>query len=372
MYTLIMKHVLLSLSWYDPPLHEGVATYGAEHGWQLNSDPIRRMGHIRGTWSGDGIIVYPGRVADVSPLVRSGKYPVVAVQTRDSDRPFPTVSSDTDKVTSQGFEFFRRKGFQHFGCYGWGESKRLEAFRTLVTNQGLKCHSLTGKPGDLRTESDRIQNWLKTMPLPLAVYTNNDDQGALFINLAKERGFRIPSDVAVLGTDNSRLACMAAQIPLSSIDTNLFQVGYRAAELLDRLMDGEKLQRIGVSVDPKGIIERASTDTIGATSPHVRRAFAIMESDYDKGICVGDIVADVGISSTGLEKAFKRELGYTPVVALRNVRMKVAAQLLVTTDEKVRSIASKVGMNNPEYFHAAFKRHYGVTPRRYRLNAKGI
>ena len=39
--------------------------------------------------------------------------------------------------------------------------------------------------------------------------------------------------------DNSLLAVDAMRTPISSIDTNMQMVGYRGAELLDRLMQGK-------------------------------------------------------------------------------------------------------------------------------------
>ena len=184
-----------------------------------------------------------------------------------------------------------------------------------------------------------------------------------------EAGFQVPDDVAVLSTDNWELACNSARVHLSSIDVNLFEIGYRAAGKLAQIMDGQQVS-LQTLIEPKGVVERASTDTIGAVSPYVRQAIRIMEQDYEKGTTINDIAADIGISHSTLEKAFQSELGYPPVTALRNVRMKAAANLLETTDEKVQTISKLIGMNNKEYFQTLFKKHFGKTPGKYRKQSR--
>lgn len=48
------------------------------------------------------------------------------------------------------------------------------------------------------------------------------------------------------------------------------------------------------------------------------------------------------------------------------VRMEAAATALRTTEEKTYLIARKCGYDDPNYFSYVFKRHFGVTPTKYR------
>ena len=54
------------------------------------------------------------------------------------------------------------------------------------------------------------------------------------------------------------------------------------------------------------------------------------------------------------------------MVWLTKVRVKMAAELIRTTDMKVYEICEKVGYNNPQYFSVVFKKYMGCSPRDYK------
>ena len=51
-------------------------------------------------------------------------------------------------------------------------------------------------------------------------------------------------------------------------------------------------------------------------------------------------------------------------------RMEQAAALLRDTDEKTYLIAEKTGYLDPNYFSYVFKRHFGLTPSKYRAGQR--
>jgi LacI family transcriptional regulator len=365
-----MRPVLLALSWYDRLLHEGVADYAAEHGWFLDPGILRSRGHIPRGWHGDGIITHPDELrTELANFLIDAKLPTVIVQQRVATLPYPVVATNPALTAQLAFDYLRGdKGFQCFGTYGPRRSLRRKSFEECVQNHGFECHFLRSRGEDLELEAERIREWLTSGPLPMAVYCNNDDVALTLINLAMDVGIDVPHQLAVLGTDNTPLICKCSRVPLSSVDTDLYAVGYQAAALLDRMMNGESPPSEPTLLPPKCIVERASTDTLAAKSPHVRKAIAIMRELYGEGLTIADVVAQVGISHDGLKKAFHRDFGQPPSVILRKIRMKQAANLLRTTTEKVRTISHMVGMGNEKYFTTAFKKCFGVPPKRYRAN----
>ena len=50
----------------------------------------------------------------------------------------------------------------------------------------------------------------------------------------------MPEDVAVVGVDNDEVFCELADPPLSSVALNAETAGYRAAALLDAMMQGRE------------------------------------------------------------------------------------------------------------------------------------
>jgi len=55
-----------------------------------------------------------------------------------------------------------------------------------------------------------------------------------------------------------------------------------------------------------------------------------------------------------------------PSLLLASKRMSHAAGLLLSSDVKVKQIAYELGFSTPFHFSAAFKRHYGCSPKALR------
>jgi LacI family transcriptional regulator len=72
-----------------------------------------------------------------------------------------------------------------------------------------------------------------------AVMCGNDQIAAGFIEAARERGRRVPDDVAVIGYDNWEVLSTESRPPLTTIDMNLESLGRTAAQHLFSAIDGK-------------------------------------------------------------------------------------------------------------------------------------
>nr|WP_202035905.1 AraC family transcriptional regulator [Streptomyces mexicanus] len=79
-----------------------------------------------------------------------------------------------------------------------------------------------------------------------------------------------------------------------------------------------------------------------------------------------DLAAHVGVSRATLARRFTALTGQPPMTYLTWWRMTTAAHLLRETDRPLPAIAREVGYGSPFAFSHAFKRHFGLTPGRYR------
>ena len=92
------------------------------------------------------------------------------------------------------------------------------------------------------------------------------------------------------------------------------------------------------------------------------RLWERVDADLAHGWDVAELARIANTSGETLRRMCLRELGQTPMEHVRMLRMRRAAGLLSTTDEKLDSIARLVGYETIFTFSAAFKRTMKVTP----------
>lgn len=65
--------------------------------------------------------------------------------------------------------------------------------------------------------------------------------------------------------------------------------------------------------------------------------------------------------------AFKEYFGTTAYQYLKDLRMNEALTLLLNTENNIASIAKELGYKNSGHFSGLFKKYYGITPNKYRI-----
>jgi AraC family transcriptional regulator len=101
----------------------------------------------------------------------------------------------------------------------------------------------------------------------------------------------------------------------------------------------------------------------------IRRLTAYMREHLHEDVRLDDLAAQANVSKYHLLRSFAKSTGFTPHRYLVNLRMERAAELLRTTPYPVTQIAAACGYTSPGRFAAAFRRRYGVSPKRFRRPA---
>ena len=78
-----------------------------------------------------------------------------------------------------------------------------------------------------------------------------------------------------------------------------------------------------------------------------------------------------GMSRSRFAERFGRAYGTGPMQLLRDLRMQLAARLLILTDLGIDRIAERVGFASRSYFTHQFEMHHGQSPGRYRSEKMG-
>jgi LacI family transcriptional regulator len=169
-----------------------------------------------------------------------------------------------------------------------------------------------------------------------------------------------------LGVDNDVLICDLADPPISSIALNTEMAGHDAAQLLDRLMSGEKMAGQEISVRPTHIVTRMSTDMLAVTDPEVAAAVRFIRRHPSRMMQVNDVVEATNVSRRVLEKRFKAILRRSVYQEIRRVRVSYIIELLVGTDMSITEIAVKSGFDGVEHISRYFRKETGISLREYR------
>ena len=86
---------------------------------------------------------------------------------------------------------------------------------------------------------------------------------------------------------------------------------------------------------------------------------------------LSSIAAGVGFSSDHFNKVFREYTGFNINEYIRFVRLHHAALILRTTKKSITDVAYDCGYETPESFSRAFRKMYGNSPRKYRVDNAG-
>jgi LacI family transcriptional regulator len=188
-----------------------------------------------------------------------------------------------------------------------------------------------------------------------------------------EAGIAVPEQVAIVGTNNDELLCEMAWPPLSSVVGDFARVGYAAAQLLDRMICGERLgaQDRLVLLPPLGVMQRQSTDVLAVKDSNVADAIRFIREHACDPCSVKHVLHAVPVGRRWLERQFLSQLGRTPHDEITRVRIETAKRLLTQSDMTVAQITGRCGYIGDNNFHAAFRQLTGTTPAAFRREAKG-
>ncbi|MFF5981903.1 helix-turn-helix domain-containing protein [Streptomyces olindensis] len=100
--------------------------------------------------------------------------------------------------------------------------------------------------------------------------------------------------------------------------------------------------------------------------PRIRRARELIDADPGAPHTVRSLAEDVALSPSRFAHLFSRQLGQSPMRALREARLRHAARLLEGTDLPVERVAAASGFASPFHFNRVFRERYGIPPGAYR------
>ncbi|TCC50340.1 LacI family transcriptional regulator [Kribbella pittospori] len=215
-----------------------------------------------------GVLVLPrGRVEPTLAAMRERGTPSVVIGRQGATPDQPSVSIDNVAGGYQAVKHLLDTGRRRIAVVGGPlaipqVSDRLEgAGRAIKEVSGATLELLTVERRDLATGSAVGADLAQRSPgqLPEGIFAVNDQLGAGIEQSARNRGLRIPDDLAIVGYDDTDLA-RTAMTPLTSARPPYEEFGRAAVDLLISLMEngseGEQATQLVFAPD---LVVREST-----------------------------------------------------------------------------------------------------------------
>ena len=363
---------------YGRDLLKGVRRYSTENGsWSLFvevRDLESKPPPWLKSWDGDGILTRSGSSTIAAAVKRAG-VPAVELRSTRKGRAFPFVGVDNDAVGQLVAQYFLDRGFRHFGVYSLDSEQflvdRRNSFVEALRRSGIECseyrqHGPSERPSEWESQQAGLAKWIGQLPQQSAVMACTDLLGCWFLDACRRSGVRVPQDVAVVGVENDRTITTMSTPELSSVCLPGERIGYEAAGVLDRMMQGEKAPEEPLLLKPICVESRLSSDTLAIEDPLISEAIQLIHEKAATGLNVADVLAVVPISRSSLERNCRRIIGRSPNEEIVRVRIGIVCKLLRETDLTLEVVAERAGFSTSQYMLHVFRNEMGMTPGMYR------
>jgi FixJ family two-component response regulator/AraC-like DNA-binding protein len=240
--------------------------------------------------------------------------------------------------------------------------------------QSARTHRLLFVGGD--------PGWRATLAVTLARAVSVETTGTLVDGLNAMLRFRPTCVVLNVGRSPGEagrfLGALNAQLPACPVLV-VSEDPYLGAEpvwenlnirgvLRPPVSSGDLVSRIGAILPPGS----------GLTGPwpqlgeSVTRAIDHMSRRFDEDLTVDAIAEVIEISSSHLAHVFRAETGLSVRDYLTRVRVTIVQDLLASTDEKLESVAARVGFGDTSHLAHVFQRITGRPPSAYRRGYSAV
>lgn len=396
---------------YGRDILHGITSYARAHrGWIVRPVSVKHRGSARELKRGaaKGIIV-TASTAEMAEFIRSTGKPAVNVSGQLERSPLPRVTVDNLLVGQQAARHLWDFGVRSFAYApdlrrsGRHHAQRRAGFLQAVQALGEECRiselaannipkEMLARPqrpdADLtafmltaedtgpsyrpnKTVSRALKRWLTALPWQTGILASSVSMAADIFTTCRDAQIAIPDRLLVLGVDHDPLQDMLAGAPLSSVDVNGAAIGYEAARLLDRMLQGENVSPdTDLAIQPTGVVTGATTDFVSEKDEYVARIRRYIRHHLDRPLSVDELTDQVPLCRRTLEKRFKHVVGRSLSSEIRRMRIEAAKDLLGRTSMTVGAIAFELGFGELKSLSTTFRREVGVTPTDYRATAQ--
>ena len=218
-----------------------------------NSDQIKEKEfHLLNTMLAkqvDGIVFMGGNITEehVKEFEKS-QVPIVLAGSIDKTGKIPSVNIDYEQASYEATKFFIDNGHKRIAFVTGplqepiNYLKKLAGYKKALDEAGIPYDENYVVEGDYTYESglECVEKLLELAEKPTAIAVGTDEMAIGVVHGLQDNGFRIPEDVEIISTDNTRLSLMVRP-QLTSIVQPLYDIGAVAMRLLTKYMNKEEV-----------------------------------------------------------------------------------------------------------------------------------
>ncbi len=374
-----IKQILFWLDVYDSRIHEGMLRYIRDK--NANFAVVRYIGSGRFNLIGlvrDGAIVLTQMKEHIHArreILKKIRAPLILLSPADNAGQYSQILEDHYGAGQLAATYFLQRKFRRFAvaCQNLdaGYTERIRGFEETLAKEGYPVHRIIYQEYSkdhtppLGWAVFLIQN-ITQFKKPLAILALDDYMSISVARHCMMSGIRVPEDVAVLGIGNNHLICDYNATPLSSIDMNLDLLGWKAAELMHKLLEGRKPPETPLLIPPLGVVERRSTELLSAEDPRVVNSLRYIMDNLAASLNSKKVARFAGISSWQLDRLFVRAFGRTVKKELTRLRIQRISNLLAATHMSLKEIALASGFLTESHMIRVFIQANKISPTQYR------
>ena len=134
---------------------------------------------------------------------------------------------------------------------------------------------------------------------------------------------------------------------MSSVNSPEEEVGFLAANWLDRLMAGEKMPASHHKVPPTHVEARKSSDTFAVDDPIVARALGHIFKHVGEGLNASELIGNLNLPRRTFYRMFEAATGQSPQGFIQKRRVQITLDLLSKdVDLSLNEVAMRCGFRD--------------------------
>ncbi|HYE84558.1 MAG TPA: LacI family DNA-binding transcriptional regulator [Clostridia bacterium] len=212
------------------------------------SNPDRAMDYIKALREkkADGVIFITPRINEDTIIEINKVVPVVLVSDYIENSHIPSVRVDDYNAAYKMTEYLINNSHKKIAYIAGPQNIRIAADRLKGFKAALEDHRLNYDGSLVIMDNSSFEDGYRSMgeilsntDVPVSVVVYNDETAIGALEYAKEKGYRIPEEIAVAGFDNIGMAGLVKP-RLTTVNQPKYEIGAMSMEIMLGMLQGMK------------------------------------------------------------------------------------------------------------------------------------